>query len=68
MIVKVWILMSVANDYNQPDKAFETLWWEKPTYEDLKPYGFSEEEAKRMRSPNKFGDGDYWVETFSKKI
>lgn len=35
-----WIVFSVANEYNQPDRAFEGLYWEKPTDEYLqKTYG-----------------------------
>jgi len=64
--MKVWILMSVANDYNQPDKAFEKLFWEKPTYDDLKEFDFSEQEAKDLTKNNISGCGDYWVETFTK--
>lgn len=61
----VWILMFVDNEYNQPERAFEKLWWHEPTYEDLKVYGFSEEEAKELHKPNWGGDTEYWVEEFS---
>ena len=62
---KVWILFSVANDYNQPEKAFEKLWWYKPTYENLKEFGFTENEAKKLKKPNNGGGGEYWIECFS---
>jgi hypothetical protein len=46
---EVWILFSVANDYNQPDAAFEKIFFKEPTFEDLKEY-------EGM---------DYWVEKFT---
>ena len=63
---KVWILFSVANDYNQPEKAFEELWWEKPSFEDLKKYGYTEEDynSEEMCKPNRGGETTYWVEEF----
>lgn len=61
----VWILMYVDNDYNQPEKAFEKLWWTKPTYKELEEYGFSEEDAKNLSKPNRGGQTEYWVEAFS---
>lgn len=69
----VWILMSVDNDYNQPPKAFEEIWWYKPTYEDLKEYGFTKEaaEAKNiedMVKPNKGGETVYWIEKFKQQL
>ena len=30
-----WFLFSAANDYNQPAKAFEAYWSEKPTIEQV---------------------------------
>lgn len=62
----VWIVMSIANAYDQPEKAFEELFWHKPTLGELKKYGFKEEHMERMNKPNKFGDGDVWVEEFNK--
>ena len=61
----VWILMYVDNDYNQPAKAFKKLWWHKPTYNDLKEYGFSEEDAENLCKPNRGGETRYWVESFT---
>jgi len=61
----IWILFSVANDYSQPEKAFEKLFWSKPTYEDLKEYGFDEKDAKRLIRPNYGGMTEYWVESFT---
>ena len=63
---KVWILFSIANEYNQPSKAFEKLFWHKPTYEELKEFGYSKDESKGMRKNNINGCGDYWVEEFNK--
>jgi hypothetical protein len=54
--MKVWILFSVANDYNQPDKAFEKIYWEKPT----------KEERKRVQEMNDNSNDRYWIEKFSK--
>ena len=67
MKIKVWILMYVDNDYNQPEKAFEKLWWHKPSYNELKEYGFSEDDAKKLWKPNRGGETEYWVETFTNK-
>ena len=53
--MKVWILFSVANDYNQPEKAFEKIYWEKP----------SKEELKRVEILNEDND-NYWIEEFTK--
>src|SRR5699024_3618951 len=61
----VWILMYVDNDYNQPDQAFEKLWWNCPTYEELKEYGFSKEDAENLHKPNTGGETEYWVECFT---
>lgn len=61
----VWILMYVRNDYNQPEQAFEKLWWEKPTYDDLKEYGFTEEDAENLHKPNRGGETEYWVDKFT---
>jgi len=57
--------MYVDNEYNQPEKAFEKLWWHKPTYKDLKEYGFSKKEAKGLFKSNKNGETKYWVESFA---
>lgn len=63
--MKVYILFSIANQYDQPEKAFEKLFWNKPTFEDLKPYGFSEEEYhENMFKRNIGGCGKFWVEEF----
>ena len=68
-MAKVWILFSVANDYNQPDKAFEELFWEKPTQKYLmEKYGFNTEQAKEMRQSNVDGSGDFWVEEFNQPL
>ena len=53
--MKVWILFSAANEYNQPDKAFEKIYWEEPT----------KEERDRVKQLNKSND-DYWIEEFNK--
>lgn len=66
--MEVWILFSVANAYDQPDKAFEELFWEKPTHKDLEKHGFTEEESRRGQKNNydSGGAGDYWIERFKK--
>jgi hypothetical protein len=53
--MKVWILFSVANEYYQPEKAFEKIYWEKPTKED-------KERVKLLNS----GDDEYWIEELIK--
>jgi hypothetical protein len=47
-----WIVFSVDNEYNQPYKAFEGLYWEKPTYQYL------EENYSHLHN--------WWVEKFNK--
>ena len=59
--------MYVDNDYNQPEKAFAELWWHEPTYDDLKKFGFSVDDAKRLHKPNRGGETEYWVEVFNEK-
>lgn len=53
--MEIWILFSVANDYNQPEKAFEQIYWEKPTKEEI-------ERVKRLNE----GNDRYWIESFVK--
>jgi hypothetical protein len=53
--MKVWILFSVANEYDQPEKAFEKIYWEKPT----------KEEKDRVKLLNS-GNDSYWIEEFKK--
>ncbi len=67
--MKVWILFSIANDYNQPDKAFEKLFWEKPTAEELgKELGYTKEameeiiDGKQVRLTGCY----FWLECFEK--
>ena len=66
----VWILFSVANDYNQPDKAFEKLWWKKPTAEELgKVLGMYPDAGTVIRLLNGeevSEDGVLWLEEFIK--
>ena len=57
--------MSIANDYNQPEKAFEELWWFEPTHNELKQYGFTKEESVNLIKPNRGGSTQYWVESFT---
>jgi len=70
--MKVWILFSVANDYNQPDAAFEKLYWEKPTAEQLAEelgYYKDSEPIKRLIENNSYkesGGTDYWITEFTK--
>ena len=58
--MKIWILFSVANDYNQPDRALLFIWlkiyWEEPT----------KEERKRVQDMNDNSNNRYWIEKFSK--
>lgn len=63
---KVWILFSVANDYNQPEKAFEKLWWHEPTLEDVKEFGFNETDLNNW-GWERSGQGQMWIETFEKE-
>ena len=71
--MKVWILFSVANDYNQPEKAFEKLWWSEPTNEEIATYlGYSVDFVASVREQlfNGVLDlsmvGRYWIDVFSK--
>ena len=65
--MKVWILFSIANKYDQPDKAFEQLFWSKPTKEDA---GFSSNEywSKIIRGiKTRVDECTYWIEEFKKE-
>ena len=66
--MEVWILFSVANDYNQPDKAFEKLFWTKPTAEELgKEIGVIPSAVESMLEGKHYGgngNGRYWLECF----
>jgi hypothetical protein len=53
--MKIWMLFSVANDYNQPDRAFEKIYWQEPT----------KEERERVEILNA-GNDKYWIESFTK--
>lgn len=66
--MKVWILFYEENVEYPPPKAFEKLFWKKPTYEDLKEYGFTKKQAKNpeRRVSNWSGD-EFWVECFWNK-
>jgi hypothetical protein len=64
----VWILFSIANDYNQPPKAYENIWWHKPTFEDLKEYGYSKKQCTNIAIPIKISGVEYWVESFSEPV
>ena len=55
--MKIWILFSVANDHNQPERAFEEIYWEEPT----------KEEKEKINHMNKHSDTDYWIEEFKKE-
>lgn len=59
-----WILFSKENQYYQPERAFEELYWHVPKHEDLEKYGFSEKESKALRKDNINGCGEYWVSKF----
>lgn len=63
----VWILFSVANDYNQPEKAFERLFWEPPTPESVgKIIGTKPEALVGLCNGEHYNEGtDYWIETFT---
>jgi hypothetical protein len=66
----VWILFSVANNYDQPESAFEKLWWQKPTAEELGKhlgmYPDSDPVAKLFAGEKVRNDGTYWLEEFVK--
>lgn len=66
---KVWILKSKANDYNQPDEAFEKLYFFKPTKEELGNYlGVMVEFMEGLSNGEIYDDGgmEYWVDEYSK--
>lgn len=54
--MEIWILFSVANQYYQPEKAFEKIYWEEPT----------KEERKRISDLNENSSDRYWIEKFKK--
>lgn len=62
--MKVYILFS--DSYSVPEKVFEHLYWEIPTYEQLRDYGYSEQEAKEWSKPCETGWGCYYIEVFEK--
>ena len=71
--MKVWILFSIANNYNQPPKAFEKLWWSEPTNEEIATQlGYSIEYVASVRKLlfneglNISMDGSYWIDVISK--
>lgn len=55
--MKIYIVFGKANDYNQPDRAFESLFWEKPTNKDLIDFNLTVEDM--YDEPRSSG---YWVE------
>jgi len=52
--MKVWIKFSRANDYNQPEKAFESIHWEKPIDHEVDKVWY-------------IGDCEFWYECFENK-
>lgn len=68
--MKVWILFSVANDYNQPDAAFEKLWWKEPTADDIAlELGYivdCEQVRTLLRGETLYDDGRWWISEFTK--
>jgi hypothetical protein len=69
--MKVWILFMIANAYDQPEKAFEKLYWEKPTLEELNTFfGYKADfpQTNVMLEGAEFvEDGNrYWIEEFTK--
>jgi len=71
--MKVWILFSVANDYNQPARAFEKLWWSEPTNEEIATQlGYSVDYVASVRNRLFNGgldvpmEASYWIDVISK--
>lgn len=61
--VVVYLILSIANDYNQPDEALEELLWEKPTFEYMKSkYGFTESEY-HVNSQDR--NGRIWIKKYT---
>lgn len=71
---EVWILLSILNEYNQPPKAFEAIFWEEPNVLDLRKH-FSVmtndyldhlfiEILKGVHT--RVWGADYWIEKFTK--
>lgn len=63
---KVWILTSTMNDYNQHGEYFEAVWFHKPTYEDLKQFGFNEDESEKLKYIGKHSDISYDITAYEK--
>lgn len=61
---KVWILTSTMNDYNQHGEYFEAVWFHKPTYEDLKQFGFNEDESEKLKYIGKHSDISYDITAY----
>lgn len=45
--MKVWVLTSVVNDYNQYGEYFEAVFKSKPSFEQLRELGVPEEHARK---------------------
>jgi len=67
-INKIWILFSKANEYNQPAKAFEKLFWTEPTTKELSELiGCSTNTALLLLEGETINECNdkYWIESFT---
>lgn len=70
--MNVWIVFSLANNYDQPDKAFELLLWEEPTESSLKDiikiYGISKNQIESLLNLKIIKNASHdsiWIEKFT---
>lgn len=44
----IWVLFSVANEYNQPENNLEAWWFQKPTEEQLMAHVSTKSKARDL--------------------
>jgi hypothetical protein len=69
---QAWVLMSIANEYEQPDKAFEYLWFHKPSKDEVEEQtvkGLTNDIYRSMLSgvQIRINHYEYWIEYFTEK-
>lgn len=61
--MKIWCLLSVANEYNQPDNNLEAFWSKHPMLEELKTVMEEESVAELWAGHEvRYGNTDYRLE------
>jgi len=68
----VYVLMSQANEYDQPEKAFEGLFWQLPSFDDLNRIigNMDKEDLNLLQNglhirQKKHQYCEYWLESFT---